>query len=73
MNLQGHKGGVIGYNDLVRRYNGDDLGMFWEKRPPKTPVGVLRIHGLLFVGRIPKGERLRKMVIIPKEILRRFD
>ena len=31
------------------------------------------IHGLLMVGKIPKGERLYKTAIIPKELMEYLD
>lgn len=65
--------GVMRYNELVKRYNGDDFSLWWKKNPPKTPIGILRIRGLLMVGKIPKGERLYKTAIIPKELIKILD
>jgi len=65
--------GVMIYGDLVKRYNGDDFGLWWEKNPPKTPVGILRIHGLLIVGKMPKADRSHKTAMIPKEILNNIN
>ena len=65
--------GLIIYGEIVKRYNGDDFGLWWEKKPPKTPIGILRIHGLLIVGKIPKGGRLYKTAMIPKEILQNMN
>jgi len=66
-------GGMMRYSDLVKRFNGDDFGLWWERNPPKTHIGILRIHGLLMVVKIPKGERLYKTAMIPKEIMEKID
>ncbi|MER5175176.1 MAG: hypothetical protein ABJB76_01670 [Candidatus Nitrosocosmicus sp.] len=65
--------GVIRYSELVKKYGGDDFGLWWEKNPPITPIGTLRIHGLLIVGRMLKGERLFKTAMIPKDILQNMN
>ena len=65
--------GVIRYSELVKKCDGDDFGLWWEKNPPKTTVGILRIHGLLIVGRMSKGERLYRTAMIPKEILQNMN
>jgi hypothetical protein len=65
--------GVMKYSELVKKCGDDDFGFLWEKNPPKTPMGILRIHGLLIVGRMLKGERLYKTAIIPKEILQKMN
>ena len=65
--------GMMKYSELVKKCGDDDFGFLWEKNPPKTAIGILRIHGLLIVGRILKGERLYKTAIIPKEILQNLN
>lgn len=65
--------GVMKYSELVKKCGDDDFGFLWEKNPLKTPIGILRIHGLLIVGRMLKGERLYKTAIIPKEILQNMN
>lgn len=65
--------GVIRYSELVKKCGGDDFGLWWEKNPPNTAIGILRIHGLLIVGKMLKGERLYKTAIIPKEILQNMN
>src|SRR6476646_7835073 len=58
---------------LVKKCGDDDFGFLWEKNPPQTPIGILRIHGLLIVGRMLKGERWYKTAIIPKEIFQNMN
>ncbi len=62
------KGGIIRYNDLVKKYP-DDTGIDWQNKLPNSPVGILRRHGLLIVGKSLKNTRFYKVVLIPKEIL----
>jgi hypothetical protein len=73
LELVKQSGGIMRYSKLVKRFNGDDFGLWWEENPPKTPIGILRIHGLLMVGKIPKGERLFKTAMIPKEIMEKME
>jgi hypothetical protein len=65
--------GMMKYSDLVKKCGDDDFGFLWEKNPPQTPIGILRIHGLLIVGRMLKGERWYKTAIIPKEIFQNMN
>ncbi|MDN5845003.1 MAG: hypothetical protein L0H53_01875 [Candidatus Nitrosocosmicus sp.] len=72
LELVKQNGGIMRYSKIVKRFGGDDFGLWWEENPPKTPIGILRIHGLLMVGKIPKGERLFKTAMIPKEIMEKM-
>ncbi|MEW6327959.1 MAG: hypothetical protein AB1487_10280 [Thermodesulfobacteriota bacterium] len=43
-------------------------GYFWDKRKPSSPLGLLRSHGLLFVGQSKKEGTYYKIAVIPAEI-----
>ncbi len=62
-------GGQVKYGELSRRF-GDEAadGWWWDKKPPQSTPGQLRLRGLLFVGRTPIGGRLYKVAIIPEEV-----
>jgi hypothetical protein len=47
------KGGWVRIGPLHRRFGAeDDVGWFWaDDAPPTSPLGRLRVHGLIFVGR----------------------
>lgn len=66
------KGGMIRYSELVKKFD-DDTGMWWEENPPSSAVGILRRHGLLVVGRTPRGDRFYKVAVIPKEIMQQLS
>lgn len=61
------KGGIISYNRMVKLYGGKDI---IPSKQPHTPAGILRIHGLLIVGRIIKNNRFYRVAVIPKDVLR---
>jgi hypothetical protein len=50
-------------------FSGEETdGYFWDKRKPASPLGLLRSHGLLFVGRSKKEGTYYKIAVIPAEI-----
>ena len=61
------KGGVVRYPQLSRKFD-DEIGLWWNEHPPKSTVGVLRLHGLLFVGKMPIGGRIFKVALVPAEL-----
>jgi hypothetical protein len=61
------KGDVVKYKDIVKKYP-DDINIDWEKDLPKSPIGLLRRHGLVIVGRMLINNRFYKVILIPKEI-----
>ena len=66
------KGGIVKYKDIVKNYP-DDTNLTWEKDPPNSPIGLLRRHGLVIVGRMLINNRFYKVILIPKEILERLS
>ena len=61
--------GIIKYQNVSRKYgNEEEDGYFWESSPPTSPIGRLRLHGLLFVGRMQIGQRREKMLVIPSDL-----
>ena len=62
-------GGWVKYGELSRRFGDDEGdGWWWDKKPPQTVVGQLRLRGLVFVGKTPVGGRLYKVAMIPQEL-----
>lgn len=62
------EGGWVKYNKLSSEYGEENDSYFWETEPPTSTVGILRVHGLLFVGKAGMGGRNYKVAVIPKDI-----
>lgn len=62
------EGGWVKYNKLSSEYGEENNSYFWETEPPTSTVGVLRLHGLLFVGKAGIGGRNYKISVVPKDI-----
>lgn len=62
------EGGWVKYNKLSSEYGEENNSYFWETEPPTSTVGVLRVHGLLFVGKAGIGGRMYKVAVVPKDI-----
>ena len=62
-------GGWIKYGELTRWFGTEEGdGWFWNEQPPTSTLGLLRLHGLLFVGKAGIGGRQWKVGVIPKEL-----
>lgn len=59
-------GGFVKYS-LLKDYD-DKITWWWNNSPPKSTIGLLRLYGLLIVGKMPQGSKLYKVALIPKEI-----
>jgi hypothetical protein len=62
------EGGWVKYNKLSSEYGEENNSYFWELEPPTSTVGVLRLHGLLFVGKAGIDGRNYKVAVVPKDI-----
>jgi hypothetical protein len=62
------EGGWVKYNKLSSEYGEENNSYFWETESPTSTVGVLRVHGLLFVGKAGIGGRNYKVAVVPKDI-----
>jgi len=62
-------GGSFPYACLIR-YFGNDLhdGFYWQIKPPKSTIGMVRTRGLLFVGNMERMGTLTKVAFIPKDL-----
>ena len=62
-------GGWSKYHTLARRYGdeGED-SFFWSEHPPTSPIGRLRLHGLVAVGRMVVGKRREKVLVVPADL-----
>ncbi len=59
-------GGVVKYGRL-KGYD-DEMELFWERNRPASTIGILRMRGLLLVGKMVFGDRRYKVAYIPNEI-----
>ncbi|MCX9083388.1 MAG: hypothetical protein OIN87_01155 [Candidatus Methanoperedens sp.] len=62
------EGGWVKYNKLSKEYGEENDSYFWETEPPTSTIGVLRLHGLLFVGKAGIDGRMYKIAVVPKDI-----
>jgi hypothetical protein len=62
------EGGWVKYNKLSKEYGEENDSYFWETEPPTSTVGMLRLHGLLFVGKAGIDGRNYKVAVVPKDI-----
>ena len=61
------RGWVLRYGVLARRFS-DEIGMWWNEEPPKSDIGLLRLHGLLVVGRMATPRGLYRAAVVPVEV-----
>jgi len=61
------KDGIVKYSQVSRRFD-DEIGFWWNEHPRVSTVGMLRSHGLLYVGKKPFGDRLYKVALVPQEL-----
>jgi hypothetical protein len=60
--------GWMRYNQLSKKYGDEENDSYWwETEPPKSVIGILRLHGLLFVGKAGLKGRMYKVAVVPKE------
>jgi tetratricopeptide (TPR) repeat protein len=64
------QGGWVKLGPLTHKFGDmDDVGWFWdEEEPPVSPLGQLRVRGLLFVGKAGIKGRTYSVAVIPKEL-----
>jgi hypothetical protein len=59
-------GGFVKYGKL--KGFDDEVGLWWSEHPPTSSIGILRLCGLIVVGKMPFGGRLYKVALIPNII-----
>ncbi len=64
------KGGWLKIGSLTRQFGTmDDVGWYWdEEQPPISPLGQLRVRGLLFVGKAGIKGRNYTVAVVPSEL-----
>lgn len=67
MNTVLQEGGIVRYGTLAKKYD-DEIDFWWNEQPPKSTLGLLRLHSLLYVGKMPMNGRLVKVALIPKDL-----
>lgn len=62
------RGGTARVGELEKRAS-TQVGLFWVERPPTSDVGLLRLRGLVVVGKMagPGGKRYR-VAMVPREM-----
>ena len=59
-------GGSVKYS-LLKEYD-DEISWWWNNHPPKSTLGLLRLYGLIVVGKMPQSTKLYKTALIPREL-----
>ena len=59
-------GGYVKYN-MLKDYD-DEISWWWNNHPPKSTLGLLRLYGVIVIGKMPQGTKLYKTALIPKEL-----
>ncbi|RLG14324.1 MAG: hypothetical protein DRN71_03265 [Candidatus Nanohalarchaeota archaeon] len=65
------KGGYVKYGAL-KNYD-DGMSFFWVEHPPQSAIGILRLHGLLTVGKLPMNGRMNRIALIPHDLREILD
>lgn len=62
-------GGCIEYDTIVKKFGTEDYDSpYWYHLEPKSSVGVLRIHGLIYTGEMVLNGWLKIVICIPPSI-----
>ena len=59
-------GWLMKYGRLTSRFS-HDVGLQWSEKPPSSDLGLLRLHGLLVVGKMPAEGKMHKAAAVPVE------
>lgn len=59
-------GGFVQYGKL-KEYDGK-IPFWWSEDPPKSTIGILRLRGIVAVGKMPIAGRMYKAALIPRDI-----
>ncbi|MDI6738111.1 MAG: hypothetical protein QME12_06380 [Nanoarchaeota archaeon] len=63
--------GLVRYNAL-KDYD-DEIPFWWNNERPVSSIGVLRLKGLLAVGKMPQNGRMYKAALIPKDVREKLN
>lgn len=58
--------GYVNYGKL-KEFD-DEISFWWINNPPTSTIGILRVKGLLAVGKMPKNGRMYEVALIPEDI-----
>jgi len=66
------KEGWVRYGQLSRRFD-SEIGYWWNENPPRSTLGLVRLHGLLFVGRTGMRGRMYTIAVVPAELRKKIS
>ncbi len=58
--------GSVKYS-MLKDYD-DEISWWWNNHPPRSTIGLLRLYGLIVVGKMPQGPKLYKVAMIPRDL-----
>lgn len=61
-----NSGGFVKINEL-KNYD-SEIDFWWNERPPTSTIGVLRLKGLIVVGKLSINNKMHKIALIPKDV-----
>jgi hypothetical protein len=64
------EGGSVSIQELFEQFGPDtDRSWYWDEgETPETPLGLLRLHGLVYVGMTKMAQEKEKTAVIPVEL-----
>jgi hypothetical protein len=60
------KGGFV-KRGMLKDFN-NEIGLWWNEYPPNSDIGILRLNGLLAIGRMPMSGRMYSVALIPFDL-----
>lgn len=58
--------GIVKYS-MLKEYD-DEIPFWWSNRLPSSTIGLLRLYGLIVIGKMPQGTKMCKIAMIPKDV-----
>ncbi len=62
------KDGICKMGPITKKYGSDEDTFWWTNQAPTSPLGQLRVRGLVFVGKYPHGTNDYKTAAIPVDL-----
>lgn len=68
------EGGVARLNRLKPKFGTVERdGWMWQEHPPESTIGLLRLSGLVYIGKVTCGGRNCKSAVIPSDLRWRLE
>lgn len=62
-------GGCAKVSEVEKQHGSmSEDGFWWKREPPSSNIGLLRLRGLAFIGRMTLEKRRQKVILVPEDI-----